>query len=456
MTDLQERDFAPNVGGGVDRDKLKSTDFVMPGERKFPVVKPGDVSDAVSAFGRSKGVDFETFKRNMIALCKRKGKAFMAALPQEWKDEMNMESAPQRASVLVEAIDLSEASLDTENRTLKDVILIRSGRSANKRQYDEAVLQSAVAVFEGSKAFANHPNRKNVAEDRNIRDLTGWYSNVRYENGVLKADRHFLNTQAGQDVYAIASAVVEGKAPKTLAGLSINAVGNGKMEKDNDGEFLRVESITAANSVDDVSSPAAGGAYTLAASAGDALMDAWIESLPYQQWFDSFPAHVERHKKEVQTIRLDEETKRALSEADLRVKAEHDARVNAEQSLQEAQGQVTRLEEKRVLLLEDLNVARQELALEKALKTVKLPNTYLEDLRKRLPGLPMQEWVNTIEIEISKAKRVSSVPKVAVNGAGYQESVPIVARESMSLEPLDGENTADWQERLKRNGVLRG
>ena len=85
----KKRDFDPNVGGGVDREKLKGSDFVFSDERTFPVVTPGDVSDAVSSWGRYKGSkSFEVFKKRLIALCKRKGQGFFDALPKEWKDEM--------------------------------------------------------------------------------------------------------------------------------------------------------------------------------------------------------------------------------------------------------------------------------------------------------------------------------------------------------------------------------
>lgn len=81
-----EKQFEPNVGGGVERGDLKDSDFVFPKERKFPVVTPGDVSDAVSSWGRYKGPrSFEEFQRNLKALCKRKGSSFEAALPAKWK-----------------------------------------------------------------------------------------------------------------------------------------------------------------------------------------------------------------------------------------------------------------------------------------------------------------------------------------------------------------------------------
>jgi hypothetical protein len=83
---VSKRDMDPNVGGGVDRDKLQPGDFVFPDERAFPVVTPGDVSDAVSSWGRYKGTrTFDEFKKKLRKLCKRKGDAFVAGLPEEWK-----------------------------------------------------------------------------------------------------------------------------------------------------------------------------------------------------------------------------------------------------------------------------------------------------------------------------------------------------------------------------------
>lgn len=73
------------VGGGVDRAKLKDSDFVFSDTRSFPIVTAGDVKDAVSSWGRYKGKhSFDEFKSRLTALAKRKG--FESSLPKEWKD----------------------------------------------------------------------------------------------------------------------------------------------------------------------------------------------------------------------------------------------------------------------------------------------------------------------------------------------------------------------------------
>jgi len=73
-----------------ERDALPDNDFAVPSSRNFPINSPVAVSDAVAGWGRYEGpVSFEEFKRNLIAIAKRKGPEYVAALPQSWKDEMD-------------------------------------------------------------------------------------------------------------------------------------------------------------------------------------------------------------------------------------------------------------------------------------------------------------------------------------------------------------------------------
>jgi len=89
---LEKRQFDPNVGGGVDRDKLKDSDFVFSDEREFPVMIASDVSDAVHSWGRYRGShSFEDFKRRLKALCHRKGSGLVAALPKDWGEKKEEE-----------------------------------------------------------------------------------------------------------------------------------------------------------------------------------------------------------------------------------------------------------------------------------------------------------------------------------------------------------------------------
>jgi len=85
QTWLAKRNVDPNVGGGVDRDAMDAQDFIDPDGRRFPIHSPGDVSDAVSSYGRAKPlIPMRKFKARLRAIARRKGPEFEAALPESW------------------------------------------------------------------------------------------------------------------------------------------------------------------------------------------------------------------------------------------------------------------------------------------------------------------------------------------------------------------------------------
>ena len=92
---VEKRQMDPDVGGGVDRDKIPAADFAGR-DRSFPIVTPGDVSDAASSIGRAGADNFSPaqLRQNIIRIARRKGDSFVAELPESWKKEMgNSEKA---------------------------------------------------------------------------------------------------------------------------------------------------------------------------------------------------------------------------------------------------------------------------------------------------------------------------------------------------------------------------
>lgn len=75
-----------------ERKDMPSSDFAIheDGENKFPITSnPDSIRQAVTSWGRYKGkVSFETFKKNVIKIAKRKG--ITSGLPEEWKKELGM------------------------------------------------------------------------------------------------------------------------------------------------------------------------------------------------------------------------------------------------------------------------------------------------------------------------------------------------------------------------------
>ena len=140
---------------------------------------------------------------------------------------------------------LREATVDRDSNIIRNICLL-SPVSKNNRIYTPQGIANSVRLFEGAKAFANHPRRSERGEVRDVRDLIGKYLNIRAEDGKLRGDLEVLESHKSW-VFPLAE-----QAPE-LVGLSINA--QGKVFRR--GEQEVVESITLVRSVDLVSEPAA-------------------------------------------------------------------------------------------------------------------------------------------------------------------------------------------------------
>lgn len=317
--------------------------------------------------------------------------------------------------------DLTEAQADMDARVVRNVILIKAGTSKNRRRYSEAVLANAASVFEAAPAYADHPQKG--SQSRSVRDLTGQYTNVRYENGALRADRVFARTQAGNDAFGIAQDVIEGRLSPVVAGLSINAIGTGKSVKEADGDIFEVEAITQALSVDDVAAPAASGSYR--ESVDSDLLTTAIQAMDYQQWFESSGEHIKRHAKELKTIRQDDALKAAQADAE-----------TARTALSEAQASLQQATSEREAALVERDHARRERDIERLLAKVNVPANWLEDLRGKLMEADATAYPAIIESEQSKAKAAGY--RIPVTNAGQQVSAPIMEHKpSASPQPLD-------------------
>jgi hypothetical protein len=310
-------------------------------------------------------------------------------------------------TILTEQIDLSEAQIDHEQRVLRNVVLIRAGTSGNRRHYSEELLQKSAALFEGVPAYDSHDSRK-----RTVAETTGWYKNVRYVDGALRGDRYFSGTQAGRDVQSIAEDIVSGVAPRTLAGLSINAVGAGKVQRLSDGDALVVESISKATSIDDVGRPAAGGGYVESAS-GDELALGLLEAMTIEEYTEARPDFIQRLQKEWKTMRDGKAVEAAKADAD-----------QSAEALNEAQATIARLTEERDAAVTEAETARRNLLVEQVLNDpkVKLPVLWKTKLRTELMEADPSQW-GTLTEELQKlAASAGHSNRVPVSGADQQIS----------------------------------
>lgn len=295
-----------------------------------------------------------------------------------------------KTGMLVEQVGLADAVINEELRTISNVRIIRAGMSLNRRFYSKEVLAQAASLFEGTKAYADHGDM--WSPSRSVREITGWYTNVVMGEDAIYATRHYTENQSGQDSWALAKQIIGGNAPRTLYGLSIAAVGKVKTMKgfDETGDADVVESISSVISVDDVTTPAAGGAI-LAASALDSIPGQLLKHITLEELESMRPDLVAKLKKSWQTIRQDEALVSA-KEATKKAEAEANA---LKTDLEEANARLATL---------SVDATRYALELEvhEALRNVHLPIAFDEDLRKRMRTTPAEEWPELIKTEQRK------------------------------------------------------
>lgn len=166
---------------------------------------------------------------------------------------------PAKAGAPVEISESHGALLEATSETGSSwrVLLIKAGLSGNGRRYPPEVLQQAAPLFEGVKAYADHPSsdEKRHRPERSIRDVVGWYDNVSWsdEHNGLTADFHLVES-ADWLRQSLKSSWDKGKPD--LLGFSINA--SGVVKRQPDGTAL-LEGFESVVSTDVVTTPGAGG-----------------------------------------------------------------------------------------------------------------------------------------------------------------------------------------------------
>jgi hypothetical protein len=241
---LEERDF-----NTARREELADSGKAM-ADGSFPIVNREDLGNAIKLVGRSKNP--AAAKRHIIKRARALGATDM--LPDDWG--------------VSEALDGAVLLSESMTGSVVDVLLIKAGVSANRRQYRPEVLREALPLFEGARAFAANGPDHNSAE-RGVKSLVGWYTDPRYVTDVslpggkktvegIAANFH-ISEAAPWLRSLIADAIRRGKPD--LVGFSI--VGDGQVQVMREARSNRpihdVSRIDSIDSVDVVVSPAAGG-----------------------------------------------------------------------------------------------------------------------------------------------------------------------------------------------------
>ncbi len=140
------------------------------------------------------------------------------------------------------------------------VTVMQGGQSKNGFSYDQATLQHLARMLEGAQAYADHDTSAPV---RSVRDMVGFYTNASYmppdssnANGRVDATLHIL--EAADWLWSIIYESVSIGKPD-LVGLSVDIFGT--WSQDVGSSARHVTGIRQINSCDIVTRPSAGGAF---------------------------------------------------------------------------------------------------------------------------------------------------------------------------------------------------
>lgn len=141
---------AQKTYSGKKRSDLKDSDFLYPQERSFPIVSPADVKDAVNSFGRSKGKNYEDFKRRLVRKVKSKGPEFVKALPQTIKDEYKITASAEEDLMEYknEFLEMALGSINSIKQHAENILNSLDSNPQIKENLTEPFLQQQIALAE--------------------------------------------------------------------------------------------------------------------------------------------------------------------------------------------------------------------------------------------------------------------------------------------------------------------
>lgn len=386
--------------------------------------------------------------------------------PQEEKDETPEEEKAEtkkeslRTMVFGEAVSLREAQVNRAKKTV-EVTLIKPGWSLNGRYYSPELLGKCAGIFEGTKAFADHPSMSDDKDrpERSVLSITGYYTNVRQsEDGSLRATRHFVG-QRGEEVYPLVLEAIANKPD--LIGLSINALGRTQIGEAEGRQGVIVAELVKAISVDDVTVASAGGKYDRLMQSGDEMTSYLLKNISYEEWRESNPDFVARIKKEMRTARKEELEAVALKESES-LKASLGEK---EIALTEANATIEQLKEsmksaEQALADKEREVASRtsELVAELKLIRSKLPKEWCESVKPQLAGKTEEEMDKILETErvkfFAKPEPIKVTGAERVSESDMRDPKVVSVLEALGLKseiyPRDDESPEQYAARKKQ------
>lgn len=333
--------------------------------------------------------------------------------------------------------------VDKKKRKVKQV-LIKAGLSLNGYIWPKSVLQAAIPMFEGTRTYSNHISNMELFDrpERDIGHITGWIENVKWDDKAegLVGDRYFTDTLKGNDSFALIDAIANGNAPANLIGASVHVLAI-MAEQDEDGdveeEYPSIEEITRVISVDDVTDPAAGGGFPVAAS-HKPLTQVIMSRATYDEWLNSRKDYADRLKKQYKSIRQSS----AMKDLKADNKGFADQVLTLQREKDKLESQLSEMEGK-------YNLARKDANAQRVLRRVqeKILPAWRKPLERALMNADQSDWEEIIKADLDKARATSEYTR---SGSSEKRDRQIVMPESMNTHsylPRADESLSEYNKR---------
>lgn len=173
---------------------------------------------------------------------------------------------PSEEYAVAEGVHLSEAGRLIEAKETADgervysVVIIEAGMSSNGRLYEAGVLEAAVPLYEGAKAYDHHRTLDEL-NTSTIEGLIGNYENVAWsaKESAIVGDLRLLPSATHAKEALDRSIELQGEGKDPLIGISHDALADTAIVASEGASFEQVRHITKVLSSDVVADPAAGG-----------------------------------------------------------------------------------------------------------------------------------------------------------------------------------------------------
>ena len=319
------------------------------------------------------------------------------------------------------------------------VTVIQGGQSKNGFVYDEATLQQLAHMIEGARAYADHDTS---AEVRSVRDMVGFYTCATYvppdavnSTGRVDATLHIL--EAAEWLWSmIYEAVSIGKPD--LVGLSIDIFGQWipvphTGSQDASGTAKHVTHIRSINSCDIVTRPSAGGSFQRIlhshSNPNNSVLPVSQTGL-HSQGDPSMPDDL---------ITTPPVTSPVAPPATPPSGASAGAGVNDAQRIQEQQNQQQQssqsLQDNQTqTLLQQLQLERAQLALERRLLESVLPQAVTQPIRERYTGRIFEMADLERDLTASQQMMAALASSGIIRDHGYEK--PVIGQQITEAEKV--------------------